>query len=100
MSTVNVTVRVDKDEKREFDVFCNNVGVNMTSAVNMFIKAVLRTRQFPFTVTDLPENKLVMAQAKDALRAMQDQSAANGLSEMTMGEIDAEIAAARRESGS
>ena len=53
MATVNLTVRVDERTKREFDVFCDNVGINATAAVNMFIKNVVRTRTLPFIVTDL-----------------------------------------------
>jgi len=57
MKAVNVTVRVDEETKREFDTFCDNVGINITTAFNMFIKATLRTRQLPFTVTDVePKN--------------------------------------------
>jgi len=52
MSSVNVTVRIDEETKREFDCFCNNVGINITTAFNMFIKATLRTRELPFSVTD------------------------------------------------
>ena len=57
MSTVNLTVRVDEGTKREFDVFCENVGLNATSAVNMFIKTVVRTRALPFIVTDAATEK-------------------------------------------
>jgi len=52
MAAVNVTVRVDENTKREFDTFCDNVGINITTAFNMFIKSTLRTRQLPFIVTD------------------------------------------------
>jgi antitoxin component of RelBE/YafQ-DinJ toxin-antitoxin module len=68
----------------------------MTSAFNMFIKAVLRTREFPFRITDVNDTKIIMSQAKDALKSMQIQSASNGVSNMTLDEINAEIAAARQ----
>ena len=54
MKSVNVTVRVDEKVKRDFDDFCNNVGLNMTTAFNMYMKAVLRTRELPFSITDDP----------------------------------------------
>jgi len=53
MATANLTVRVDEGVKKEFDIFCENVGINATSAVNMFIKTVIRTRTLPFVVTDI-----------------------------------------------
>lgn len=58
MSSVNVTIRVDADTKKEFDAFCDNVGLNMTTAVNLFIKNTLRTRQLPFVITDKEDNPL------------------------------------------
>ena len=52
MATSNLSVRVDDEVRKEFDAFCENVGLNATSAVNMFIKSVLRTHAPPFIVTD------------------------------------------------
>ena len=97
MGSVNVTVRVEEETKRQFDSFCDNVGMNITTAFNMFMKATLRTRALPFSVTDIDaqeqEKILALARGKEALRAMQEQSAINGNCNMTMDEIDAEIAA-------
>ena len=56
MASVNLTIRLDEDDKKQFEVFCNNVGLNITVAVNMFIKATLRERILPFTVTDRSAN--------------------------------------------
>ncbi|MDR1000168.1 MAG: type II toxin-antitoxin system RelB/DinJ family antitoxin [Clostridiales bacterium] len=101
MASVNVTIRVEEETKRQFDDFCDNVGMNITTAFNMFIKAVLRTRELPFAVTDVNANeretKLILARAKESMQAMQQEAVINGTSEMTMDEIDAEIAAYRRE---
>ena len=90
----NITIRVEDDTKQQFDAFCEKVGTNMSTAINMFIKSVLRTRELPFTVTDVDP---VVERAKLALASMQAQAVINGTSKMTMEEIDAEIAAARRE---
>jgi len=99
MATVNITVRVDKETKRDFDTFCENVGINATAAVNMFIKAVLRTRELPFTVTDINEHekRLFGMRAVESIKNMREISALNGSSEMTLDEINAEIEAARKE---
>ena len=99
MATSNITVRVDQETKRDFDAFCENVGINATAAVNMFIKAVLRTRELPFTVTDNEERgkKVYGARAVEAINKMRENSALNGNAEMTLEEINAEIEAARRE---
>ena len=101
MATANLTVRVDEVTKKEFDNFCENVGLNATSAVNMFIKTVVRTRALPFIVTDSTaveqDNKVVMARMKDAILSMREQAKANGNADMTMDEINAEIVKYRQE---
>ena len=101
MATTNLTVRVDESTKKEFDAFCENVGLNATSAVNMFIKTVVRTRALPFVVTDIiteeQNSRIMMAQMKNAIQSMREQAAANGNIDMTLDEINAEIAASRQE---
>lgn len=47
----NLSVRVNKTDKKNFENFCNEVGMNVSVAVNMFIKAVLRDNKLPFEVT-------------------------------------------------
>ena len=67
----------------------------------MFIKTVLRARALPFIVADNTaeeqNNRVMMAKMKDAIRSMREQSVANDNEGMSMDEIDAEIAAYRRE---
>ena len=101
MATSNLTVRVDENTKRDFDTFCENVGLNATSAVNMFIKTVVRTRTLPFTVTDISaeeqNNKIIMTRMKTAVQSMREQSLASGNADMSLDDINAEIAACRQE---
>jgi DNA-damage-inducible protein J len=49
-STMNV--RIDETVKKSFDEFCAEVGLNASVAVNMFVRAVLRSRSIPFSITD------------------------------------------------
>jgi len=97
MSAVNVTVRVDEDTKKQFDSFCENVGINVTTAINMFIRATLRTRELPFPVTDAETKRQTRQEFCDAIKAAQEQSVINGTDKMTMEEIDEIIAESRRE---
>ena len=99
MAGTNVTVRIDEETKREFDAFCENVGINITTAFNMFIKATLRNRELPFSVTDIEHQKQIQARKKfgEALKAIQDESVRNGTDKMTLDEINAIIAEVRQE---
>ena len=51
MSQTNVTIRMDEDIKRRFDIFCNELGMNMSTAMNMFAKAALRQNRIPFELS-------------------------------------------------
>jgi len=42
---------MDAEIKRQFDDFCAKVGMNTTTAFNMFARAVLREKRLPFDVT-------------------------------------------------
>ena len=101
MAAVNVTVRIDEKTKREFDDFCANVGMNITTAFNLFIKATLRTHELPFLITDIEPQKqsreAIINRGKESFREAQEQVRANGLSEMTLDEINEIIAEVRRE---
>ena len=54
MAQATISARVDYSDKTAFDVFCSNVGISVSSAINMFVKAVLRENRIPFTITDDP----------------------------------------------
>jgi len=97
MAGVNVTVRIDEETKRDFDNFCENVGINITTVFNMLFKATLRTRELPISVTDAEPQSMARKDLHDAFRVSQIQSVINGTDNMTMDEIDAEIASYRTE---
>ena len=50
MESMTINVRVNADDKKIFEQFCENVGMNVSTAVNMFIKAVIREQKLPFEV--------------------------------------------------
>ena len=93
-TNTNVTIRMDKKTKQDFEVFCDNVGINLTTAFNMFVKATLRTRELPFIVSD---NNQGRKRFLKTIEDMQEESVINGTSEMTMDEIDDIIAEVRKE---
>lgn len=49
MSSV-ITARIDASDKKAFDEFCKSVGMNASTAINMFIKATLRANKIPFDI--------------------------------------------------
>ena len=51
MALATITARVDEKDKARFDAFCSNVGLNTSTAINLFVKAVLRENRIPFEIT-------------------------------------------------
>lgn len=51
MGQATITARVDERDKKDFDAFCSNVGLNTSTAINLFVKAVLRENRIPFEIT-------------------------------------------------
>lgn len=50
MSQTSLSVRVDENDKKSFEAFCNETGMNVSVAINMFIKSVLREQRLPFEI--------------------------------------------------
>lgn len=46
----NLSIRVDSKDKLAFETFCEQAGMNVSVAVNMFIKEVIREQKLPFIV--------------------------------------------------
>lgn len=64
MSQTTLNVRMDEDVKRRFDLFCSDVGMNASVAVNLFVKTVIREQRIPFEISADPfwseENQAVL----------------------------------------
>ena len=54
MAQANLSVRIDEKDKKSFEMFCNDTGMNVSVAINMFIKAVLREHKLPFEIKTDP----------------------------------------------
>ncbi len=63
-STLNI--RIDNDVKKEFTEICNDLGMNASTAITIFIMAFIRKQGIPFEVTrDIP-NAETLAALKEA----------------------------------
>ncbi len=51
MAQASVNIRMDKDLKRQFDRVCNELGMNMSTAVTIFAKKMVRENGIPFSVS-------------------------------------------------
>ena len=56
MAQTSINIRIDKNLKTEFEAVCREIGLTMTSAFNVFAKAVITRKEILF---DLTTEKLV-----------------------------------------
>lgn len=55
MAQSTISARIDSNDKIDFDNFCHAVGLNTSTAINLFIKTVLREKRIPFEITFTPD---------------------------------------------
>ena len=51
MAQTNINIRMDEELKKNFDEICTELGLNMTTAFNVFARAVVRKHGIPFEVS-------------------------------------------------
>ena len=95
MGQTAFTVRMDTDIKKKFDDLCKDFGMSANTAFNMFARAVIKQERLPFDVES--ERQAKIQRAWEAIERMQASAIANGISDMTMEEIDEEIRQYREE---
>ena len=62
MATVNMSIRMDKELKKQADAMLSDMGLNMTTAMNMFLRQVVRQGRIPFEIaTDIPNAETLAA---------------------------------------
>ena len=57
MAQTNVNIRMDEATKIAFDRFCEEIGLSVSSAFNIFAKTVVREQRIPFELTTETPNE-------------------------------------------
>lgn len=94
MSQATFSVRMDDKLKREFDALCAEFGMNATTAFNVFAKAVVRERKIPFEIA-ASEPAVSLEDGRKAFWELRESARQNGVQDMSLEEINAEIQAVR-----
>lgn len=71
MKSIDVTVRVDEDLKKQADLLFNDLGMSLSTAFNIFLKQSVREQQMPFMISRNMPNKVTLA-AMDAAENDED----------------------------
>ncbi len=51
MAQTLVNFRIDKEVKEDMEKICKEIGINMSTAFNMFAKKMIREKRIPFEVS-------------------------------------------------
>ncbi len=94
MSQATFSVRMDDTLKNQFEVLCNDFGMNMSTAINVFARAVVRERRIPFEIVS-SEPEITRQKALQTFRSLREQSAKNFPNEFSLDEINEEISKVR-----
>lgn len=71
MKNVNVTLRVDDELKKQADALFAELGMNLSTAFNIFLRQSVREQQIPFRVSKNVPNAVTLA-AMDAAEKDED----------------------------
>ena len=62
MASTNINIRMDADLKRQFEAFCADIGMSMTTDFNVFAKKAVRENRIPFEISgDVPNAETIEA---------------------------------------
>ncbi len=71
MATTNINIRMDSDLKKQFETFCADMGMSMSTAFNVFAKKAVREYRIPFEIgAELPN-----AETREAIMEVQKMKA-------------------------
>lgn len=71
-NTTNFSVRMDSDIKKQCENLYNELGMNLTTAINVFLRQSLRVGGFPFDVKLEQPNRETIAAMLEAERIAHD----------------------------
>ena len=81
MATTNLNIRTDKEVKAAAEKIFDELGINMTTAINIFLRQTVRTNGIPFELRlDVPN--AVTAQAINEGRRMAYDKEVKGYTNM------------------
>lgn len=71
-NTTNISIRMDSDLKAQADALFNELGMNITTAFNIFVRQSLREGRIPFDISLNQPNGETLAALREADRISKD----------------------------
>lgn len=70
--TTNLTIRIDKELKEQAEQLFSELGMNMTTAFNVFVRQAVRQGKIPFEISLNVPNAETLAAMEEADRISSD----------------------------
>lgn len=74
METANLNIRTDKEVKQAAEKIFEALGLNMTTAVNMFLRQTIRENGIPFELKLNTPNQVTASAIEEGRRIAYDKS--------------------------
>lgn len=67
MAQTSLNIEMDEKLKSDFEKFCDNVGLSISSAISLFAKTVVNRQVIPFQICALDENGFTPDEAAELM---------------------------------
>ncbi|MBE6811410.1 MAG: type II toxin-antitoxin system RelB/DinJ family antitoxin [Clostridia bacterium] len=74
MSNVNVTIRMDENLKKQADTLFGELGLNLSTAFNIFVRQAVREQSIPFIIANRQPNAETLAAIEEVQKMKADPS--------------------------
>ncbi len=91
MAISTFSVRMESGVKNELEQVCSQLGLNISVAINMFARAVVRERKIPFDLSLAPASSTGL----EAFNTLRREAQKSGVSGLSLKAINSEISKAR-----
>lgn len=68
MATTNINVRVDENLKKDADKLFSDLGLNMSTAITMFLKSAVNNDGIPFEIKRKEPNAQTISAIEEVLK--------------------------------
>ncbi|MCM1299765.1 MAG: type II toxin-antitoxin system RelB/DinJ family antitoxin [Firmicutes bacterium] len=91
MATSNINVRVDANLKKEAEILLEELGLNLSSAINIYLRKMVQTQSIPFTIGKYnAETQAAMRETDEIISGKQRTRSYSSAREL-FAELDREI---------
>jgi len=98
LAQTNLTIRIDEELKQEAEVLFNKIGLNMSSAINVFFRKAVGSQSIPFELEAYDEDYHTRIKNRlENFSDLQKEAEAKDLTNITIDEVNDIVKSVRQE---